>query len=199
MKTQEPMTQDDRRPGAIPRARAFVARHALATGVVIAAGVAAAIFVLVYFQPQKLFIDDRVNESLPTAAPPSVVTQSSAPGSTTAPGPVTAASGSFRSLAHPTSGTAKIVTLPDGSSYVRVEGFRTDNGPDLFLYLSPNDGTARDDDTIAQGALNLGKLKGNIGDQNYAIPAGTDLSKYNSVLIWCKRFTTGFGVAPLAR
>jgi len=55
------------------------------------------------------------------------------------------------------------------------------------------------DDVIADAGINLGRLKGNIGDQNYAIPAGTDLSTFKSVLIWCKRFNTGFGVASLTQ
>lgn len=195
MKTQDPMTSQNTTRGTVARVRAFVARHAVASGVMLAAGVAVAIFVLVYFQPQKLFIDDRIDEALPAAsAEPTAATS----GATTS-APVVVGSGAFRSLAHATSGTAKLVTLADGSAYIRLEGFRTENGPDLFVYLSPNDGSARDDDELAAGALNLGKLKGNIGDQNYLIPAGTDLSKYNSVLIWCKRFTTGFGVAPLTR
>lgn len=165
--------------------RSFITRHPVAIGLTTAAGVALAIFVLVWFQPQKLFIDQRVSEALPMvpAAAPSTPTEA----------------GEFRSLAHPTRGTAKIVTLADGSSIVRLENFETDNGPDLFVVLSEHDGTGDDDDAIADAGISLGRLKGNIGDQNYEIPAGTDLSKFNSVLIWCKRFNTGFGVASLTR
>ncbi|MGH2829163.1 MAG: DM13 domain-containing protein, partial [Actinomycetota bacterium] len=137
--------------------------------------------------------DQRVNEAPPAGAPGAPAPAAPAPG---APASTTVARGSFRSLAHKTSGTATIVTLPDGVSYVRLEDFETENGPDLFVYLSPSDGRG-DDDAIARNSINLGRLRGNIGDQNYRIPAGTDLSGYKSVLIWCKRFTTGFGVASL--
>lgn len=43
----------------------------------------------------------------------------------------------------------------------------------------------------------LGNLKGNIGNQNYAVPAAIDLEKYQSAMIWCQRFSVGFGVAPI--
>jgi hypothetical protein len=46
--------------------------------------------------------------------------------------------------------------------------------------------------------VNLGRLKGNIGNQNYEIPTGTDLSKYSTVLIWRKAFSTLFGSTKLS-
>ena len=64
------------------------------------------------------------------------------------------------------------------------------NGPDLYVYLSVGKDTS--------DIVNLGRLKGNIGNQNYEIPTGTDLSKYNTVLIWCKAFSTLFGSAKLS-
>ncbi len=52
--------------------------------------------------------------------------------------------------------------------------------------------------TVTQaGYLDLGSLKGNIGDQNYDIPVGTDLGKYHAVTIWCMWFSVNFGTAPL--
>ncbi len=45
--------------------------------------------------------------------------------------------------------------------------------------------------------MELGRLKGNLGNQNYEIPAGTDLSKYRNAVVWCARFSVGFGVATL--
>jgi hypothetical protein len=41
-------------------------------------------------------------------------------------------------------------------------------------------------------------LKGNIGDQNYALPADVDIDRYRTVTIWCRRFSVNFGSAPLA-
>lgn len=200
MRTEEKTTgQVEPRRGPARRAGQWARRHPAVTGVGIAAGTGLLIFVLVWFQPQKLFIDDRVDEAPPAAqAPPATSAPTTGPTDASPTGPV--ASGTFRSLAHTTKGTATLVTLADGTAYVRLEpGFETENGPDLFVYLSPSDGSGSNDDAIAKGSLNLGKLRGNIGAQNYKIPSGTDLSRYNSVLIWCDRFSTGFGVASLKR
>lgn len=47
------------------------------------------------------------------------------------------------------------------------------------------------------GFIDLGSIKGNIGDQNYALGPDVDLSKYRAVSVWCKRFSVNFGTAPL--
>jgi len=91
---------------------------------------------------------------------------------------------------HKAEGIAKVVNLADGRTFLRLENLKTTNGPDLYVYLS----VSKD----ASDIVNLGRLKGNIGNQNYEIPAGTDLSKYNTVLIWCKAFSTLFGSAKLS-
>ena len=57
---------------------------------------------------------------------------------------------------------------------------------------------AKDNDTVTKaGFIDLGSIKGNIGDQNYDLPAGVDLSKYRAVTVWCKRFGVNFATAPL--
>ena len=91
---------------------------------------------------------------------------------------------------HKAEGIAKVIDLTDGRTFLRLENLKTTNGPDLYLYLS----TGKDVSEI----VDLGRLKGNIGNQNYEIPAGTDLSKFNTVLIWCKAFSTLFGSAQLS-
>jgi hypothetical protein len=91
---------------------------------------------------------------------------------------------------HKAEGIAKVINLVDGRTFLRLENLKTTNGPDLYVYLS----VGKD----ASDIVNLGRLKGNIGNQNYEIPAGTDLSKYNTVLIWCKAFSTLFGSAKLS-
>jgi hypothetical protein len=91
---------------------------------------------------------------------------------------------------HKAEGIAKVVNLADGRTFLRLENLKTTNGPDLYVYLS----VGKD----ASDIVNLERLKGNIGNQNYEIPAGTDLSKYNTVLIWCKAFSTLFGSAKLS-
>jgi hypothetical protein len=85
---------------------------------------------------------------------------------------------------------AKVIKLADGRTFLRLENLKTTNGPDLYVYLS----TGKD----ASDIVSLGKLKGNIGNQNYEIPTGTDLAKYNTALIWCKAFSTLFGSAKLS-
>jgi hypothetical protein len=91
---------------------------------------------------------------------------------------------------HKAEGVAKVIDLTDGRTFLRLENLKTTNGPDLYVYLS----TGKD----ASEIVDLGRLKGNIGNQNYEIPAGTDLSKFNTVLIWCKAFSTLFGSAQLS-
>jgi hypothetical protein len=163
--------------------------------------VALAAFVLVWFQPQKLFIDDEVSEALPSVAAPPAEEQGAGAGSgapTSAPAePVDLATGSFVSREHETVGTARVVRLPDGQVIVRLEGFETSNGPSLYVYLSrnPAEGTegAFDDEFV-----DLGVLKGNVGDQNYVVPQGVDAAGFTSVVIWCDRFDAAFGAADLA-
>lgn len=181
----------------------------VAAGVVLACALA---FVLYWFQPHKLFIDERVDEALPTAEagaapgetsgtdvprPTTRDTTASSPTTTTTDaGPVDIATGTFVSLDHGTSGTVRVLELADASRFVRFEGLDTDNGPDLFVYLSTNPASGPeqgfDDDY-----LDLGRLKGNQGDQNYELPPGTDLSRFQSVVIWCDRFDSAFGAADL--
>ena len=90
---------------------------------------------------------------------------------------------------HNAEGVAKIIQLADGTDILRLENFKTTNGPDLYVYLST--------DKTNADIVNLGRLKGNIGNQNYLIPAGTDITKYNTALIWCRAFSVIFGSAQL--
>jgi hypothetical protein len=90
---------------------------------------------------------------------------------------------------HNAEGVAKVITLQDGNKVIRLENFKVTNGPDLYVYVSKDKGVS--------DFVDLGRLKGNIGNQNYNIPQGTDLSKYSTVLIWCKQFSVLFGSAKL--
>ncbi|MEZ5375345.1 MAG: DM13 domain-containing protein [Acidimicrobiales bacterium] len=108
---------------------------------------------------------------------------------TTAPVVETLTTGTFVSNEHPTEGSG--FTLGDGDRiFLRFENFETDNGPDLNVYLR----SSADPDDY----LDLGDLKGNIGDQNYELPADIDLDRYDLVDIWCVRFGVSFGSAQLA-
>lgn len=138
------------------------------------------------FRPELLFVKTTVNESLPTE----VAAQTA-----TAAGVLL--SGKFRSVAHETHGTAAVHQLGGGRRVLRLTEFTTSNGPDVRVYLvAAND--AADNETVTQaGFVELGKLKGTQGDQNYDIPAGLDLGRYRAVTIWCRRFSVNFATAPL--
>jgi hypothetical protein len=90
---------------------------------------------------------------------------------------------------HNASGKATALYLEDGSVVLRFENFRVTNGPDLYVYLATDRG--------ASDYVDLGRLKANSGNQNYEVPAGIDLSKYDNVIIWCKAFSVYFGGAEL--
>ena len=136
------------------------------------------------FRPERLFINQKVNEQFPTASAAKMA-------------PMKLASGEFHAGAHETKGTAAIFKLSDGMRTLRLTNFETSNGPDVHVYLVAA-ADAKDNDTVKNaGFVELGSLKGNIGDQNYDVPASVDLTKYRAVTIWCVRFNVNFGTAPL--
>ena len=106
------------------------------------------------------------------------------------------AAGTFIDRSHPAEGIAEVLGDGTGQRFLRFEDFATDNGPDLNVYLSTAapDGPAGDFD---DDFIDLGDLKGNIGPQNYEIPADVDLDRYTTVVIWCVRFGVAFGAAEL--
>ena len=111
--------------------------------------------------------------------------------------PTPLAQGRFHGVAHETEGVATAYSSPGGKRVLRLTQFETTNGPDLHAYLvAATD--AKDNQTVKRvGFVTLGRLKGNIGDQNYELPEEVDLAKYRSVVIWCRRFGVNFGTAPL--
>jgi hypothetical protein len=118
-----------------------------------------------------------------------------APADSPAP-PSVVAAGDFVRRSHPTTGRAEVVT--DGNRRVlRLEDLRTDNGPDLNVYLVAAEPDAPVGE-LAADFVDLGDLKGNIGDQNYMVPDSVDLDRYTTVVIWCVRFSVAFGAAGLA-
>jgi hypothetical protein len=112
---------------------------------------------------------------------------------------VTLIEGSFVDRSHPGSGLAKVLNDGTEQRFLRFEDFETDNGPDLFVYLTRADAAA---DAGAFGVdgdfIDLGRLKGNVGEQNYEIPIEVDLSQFDTVVVWCKRFSVAFTAADLA-
>ncbi|MFF8507683.1 DM13 domain-containing protein [Streptomyces sp. NPDC015492] len=158
---------------------------------------------LYWFQPWRLWQDRTVSEALPAVPEKATAAPSGAGSTTPAPpaGPETLTEGSFISHEHATKGTAKVVRLADGSHLLRLEGLDTSNGPDLRVWLTDapvKEGTAGWRVFDDGKHVSLGKLKGNKGDQNYAIPAGLSLGDYSSVAIWCDRFDVSFGAAELS-
>ena len=201
-------------------------RRAVRPGVLIPAVLGLVIVVgigMYLFQPWRLFTNVEVREAAPTSvsdlastAPEATVTPTeSAPSTASATNvdeesspspapvatePVVLASGEFISHEHETTGSVSILELADGTRVLRIEGLQTSDGPDLKVWLSDQpvidgvDGWGVFDD----GAYaSLGDLKGNIGDQNYLIPADVDLDDYTAVSIWCERFAVSFGAAEL--
>lgn len=174
---------------------------------VLVVAVAAVGFGLYWFQPWKLWQDETVQEALPGTTV--TVPAAPAPGGTAPsgaasapPGPVTVASGELISHEHTTSGGVKLLRLADGSHVVRLERLDTSNGPDLRVLLT--------DAPVKEGRagwhvfddgrhVSLGRLKGNKGSQNYAVPADVDPARFRSVSIWCDRFDVSFGAAELNR
>jgi hypothetical protein len=188
--------------------------------IVALAGVAVLAFGV--FGVHTLFIDDRVDEDGPVfasgaaaatdtlpevaAAPPTSASSAAteepsttdASAATDAPQIVTLAQGEFIPRGR-YSGEGTAVVLNDGSEqrFLRFENFSTDNGPDLRVYLTVSDAEG-DSGAFDDDFVDLGVLKGNIGDQNYEIPPDVDLSVYDTVVVWCVRFATPFTAADLA-
>jgi Electron transfer DM13 len=136
------------------------------------------------FRPERLVVNRTVNEAPLTA-------QGASPAQ-----PLE--SGQFYSILHPTEGSATIYQLGDGSRVLRLTNFKTSNGPDVHVYMVAAD-DAKDVATVEKaGFVDLGVLKGNVGDQNYSLGSDLDLAKYRAVSIWCKRFSVNFGAAALS-
>jgi hypothetical protein len=142
---------------------------------------------IAWYLGSPLFLNQVVRESLP-------------PGASGATKPAASASGRFTVVdsIHKGAGTAAVVTLPGGQRLLRFEeDFTVTNGPDLFVYLSAHPEPRDSVQLHAGGAVEIARLKGNIGSQNYELPADLDLSTYTSVVIYCKQFSVVFSTATL--
>jgi hypothetical protein len=159
---------------------------------------------------EQAVASDEVSPVVPSAsdAPPAAATPST-PQDTVAPdagvpveqepqpqvsappaGPVLLGAGQFVGLAgHSGTGDAGIFRNPDGSLVLRFENFDIENGPDLEVYLVPGP----DQVSLAEGSIPLGALEGNIGDQTYELPSGTELAPgAYTALVWCEAFSVEF-------
>lgn len=197
-------------PPPAPRAvvarlvRSRVAWVALATVVLVGAAA------LLYLEPWRLVTSTTVDEAAPVTTPTPVGMPTGTPAATAAGTPVAdpttapaaglVARGSFLTHEHPTRGTVAVLRLADGSRVLRVEGLRTSDGPDLRVWLSAAPvlpGRAGWRVFADAPHVELGRLKGNRGNQNYAVPADVDLATLGSITIWCVRFSVSFGAAAL--
>ena len=108
--------------------------------------------------------------------------------------------GSFRDVDrfHKGSGMATVYRGPDGNLLLRLDDFRVTNGPDLHVIITPHPDPKGSSEVKTEGYVDLGKLKGNIGGQNYEIPDGVDAASIGAVVIYCKPFNVVFSVASLA-
>jgi len=164
----------------------------------LAAGAVLALVAALVFEPWKLVVDDRVDEPVPAApaSPPGTPADKHA----LPQGPGVLATGTLISHEHDSSGSVAILRLADGSRVLRLQDLRTSNGPALRIWLT-------DARVIAGSAgwrvfddgrhVDLGELKGNLGNSNYAIPPEVDLAGLTSVSIWCARFHVSFAAAAL--
>ena len=145
----------------------------------------------------SVVFDDVVDEQVAMAAPaPAPAANAAAERRPAAPRNVRLRSGGFESVRHPARGVATAIRLARGGRVLTLTRFATDNGPDLRLYLVA--GPAHGEDEV-RDHVDLGALKGNRGDQQYDLPAGLDLERYSTVVVWCRAFSVLFGRAPLRR
>lgn len=170
-------------------------RHPVATTVTMAV-VAVIVLPIGWYLGSPLFISTSVDEPAPVAIAspdPSSAVPSAAPSAAPSPA-ANERTGSFVGADefHFGSGTARLIETAPGSFTVRLEDFAVRNGPDLFVYLSPSA------DGYTDGAVELGSLKADRGNQNYEVPAGTDVAAARSVVIWCRQFSVLFAAAELA-
>jgi hypothetical protein len=182
----------------------------IAVGSVLAVAAALALW---WFTLWKLFTSHRVNDALPAVAlPPSA--SATLPGSAAAstastastasaaatPQPVALLRGTFISHEHSTRGTATVVRQPDGSRVLAIADLRTSDGPVPNVWLTDPAVTSDGWRVFDDGRyVDLGPLKGNLGNQLYPIPAGADLAGIRSVVIWCDRFDVSFGATMLVQ
>ena len=207
--------------------RAFIRRRRVPLALAGLVGVGVLAWLLFgFFGVQALFIDDTVEEAAPvfssgagTSEPPGSETTEATddtaeglgapdegtpaiedtieePPPSETPEVVTLVQGTFLDRSHPTSGRAFVLNDGTEQRFLRFEDFETDNGPDLNVYLSAAAPDAPADQ-LDDDVVDLGDLKGNVGPQNYELPADVDLDHYRTVVIWCVRFSVAFGAAEL--
>ena len=147
---------------------------------------------------RSVFMDDVVNEQVATAAPAASAPAPAAQNSgQSAPQPqnMLLRAGRFESVRHSASGKAQAIELAEGGNVLTLTDFEVDNGPDLRVYLVA--GPAATEGAV-EDFVDLGGLKGNVGNQQYELPGNLDVGRYSTVVIWCRAFSVLFARAPLS-
>ncbi len=136
------------------------------------------------------FIENKISEELPQMSP--------ANQQQTQQEPKIIKQGSFvdADFFHKGSGQAYVLEYPDGKKVLRFENFQTVNGPDLYVYFSKTNAPTGDLESLGD-YIDLGRLKGNVGDQNYELPKNIIAESFSSVVIWCKKFGVLFPYSVL--
>jgi hypothetical protein len=147
---------------------------------------------------RSVFMDDVVNEQVATAAPaasaPATAAQKSGQ-SAPQPQNMLLRAGRFESVRHSASGKAQAINLAEGGNVLTLTDFEVDNGPDLRVYLVAGPATT---EGAVEDFVDLGGLKGNVGNQQYELPGNLDVGRYSTVVIWCRAFSVLFARAPLS-
>ena len=164
---------------------------------VLGAYVVTAVVIGVYLG-RSVVMDDVINERVATAAPagsaPATAARDSGQAAAPEPRNVLLRAGRFESVRHSASGKAQAIDLADGGNVLTLTDFEVDNGPDLRVYLVA--GPARSEGEV-EDFVDLGGLKGNIGNQQYELPRDLDVGRHSTVVIWCRAFSVLFARAPL--
>lgn len=180
-------------------------------GIGTALAVSAVVVAALVFQPWLLLIDVEVNDAIPSSVATAAPTVESTAVPTVEPveevspappaAPVDLLAGSFVSHEHTTTGSVRVIENPDGTRQLAIVGLQTTNGPDVHVWLSAGPVIEGFDGWFTAAGyeyVDLGPIKGNLGDQLYDIPAGVDLSVFRTVDLWCVQFAVSFGAAALA-
>ncbi|MBT2595759.1 DM13 domain-containing protein [Arthrobacter sp. ISL-72] len=190
-------------------------RRRLVLVLISAAFLVALVVALGLFQPWRLFTSSSIDEPLADgsavtgpaasageayagAASAQPVPPSAGPVPSTADTrPTVLAAGQFQSQEHSTSGSASLIQLPDGAHVIRLENLASSDGPDVKVWLSDREAGGDWYKYRSGKYLDLGPVKATHGNQNYAVPPGTDLTGLKTVVLWCDRFSVAFGSAAL--
>lgn len=171
------------------------------------------------FKPWLLFIDQRVDDAIPDVVATTSATSAMAPeqsgkmektdamdamdsGKNAANGPALIAQGTFISHEHSTTGTASIVKdSATGKSQLVLSDLNTSNGPDVHVWLSKAPVIEGQAGWFVAGEhehVDLGQIKGNVGNQVYDLPSNINVDDWTSVVLWCDDFNVSFGAAALS-